>query len=44
MHSVSDGLYKEMAAISKEKNIPITMHCAEVKVIGDRLDLKRDSG
>lgn len=37
MHSVSDGLYKEMAAISKEKNIPITMHCAEVKVIGERL-------
>ncbi|KAF8850851.1 atrazine chlorohydrolase/guanine deaminase [Acephala macrosclerotiorum] len=28
---VSDGLYKEMTAISKEKNIPITMHCAEVK-------------
>lgn len=29
--SVSESLYKEMAALSKEKNIPITMHCAEVK-------------
>ncbi|KAL5326500.1 hypothetical protein ACEPPN_004186 [Leptodophora sp. 'Broadleaf-Isolate-01'] len=28
---VSDGLYEEMTAIAKEKNIPITMHCAEVK-------------
>lgn len=28
---VSEALYKEMAAISREKNIPITMHCAEVK-------------
>ncbi|KAH7062625.1 atrazine chlorohydrolase/guanine deaminase [Macrophomina phaseolina] len=27
---VSDGLYREMATLSKEKNIPITMHCAEV--------------
>lgn len=27
---VSDGLYREMAALSKEKDIPITMHCAEV--------------
>lgn len=26
---VSEGLYKEMTAISKEKGIPITMHCAE---------------
>jgi cytosine/adenosine deaminase-related metal-dependent hydrolase len=26
---VSEGLYEEMTAISKEKNIPITMHCAE---------------
>lgn len=33
--SVSDGLYKEMTAISKEKNIPITMHCAEVKADRD---------
>ena len=30
-HRVSDGLYKEMTAISREKSIPITMHCAEVK-------------
>ena len=29
--SVSDALYKEMTTISKEKSIPITMHCAEVK-------------
>ncbi|MCJ1473587.1 hypothetical protein MMC13_002238 [Lambiella insularis] len=28
---VSDALYKEMSAISREKGIPITMHCAEVK-------------
>ncbi|KAL4765325.1 amidohydrolase [Aspergillus foveolatus] len=28
---VSDELYREMTAISREKNIPITMHCAEVK-------------
>ncbi|KAF4624315.1 hypothetical protein G7Y89_g13858 [Cudoniella acicularis] len=28
---VSDALYKEMTGLSKEKNIPITMHCAEVK-------------
>ncbi|KAL3481411.1 hypothetical protein BJX99DRAFT_218969 [Aspergillus californicus] len=28
---VSDNLYREMTTISKEKNIPITMHCAEVK-------------
>ena len=28
---VSDNLYKEMTAISREKNIPITMHCAEVR-------------
>lgn len=27
---VSDALYKEMTGISKEKGIPITMHCAEV--------------
>ncbi|KAF2770129.1 atrazine chlorohydrolase/guanine deaminase [Teratosphaeria nubilosa] len=26
---VSEALYKEMAAISREKKIPITMHCAE---------------
>lgn len=26
---VSEALYKEMAAISHSKNIPITMHCAE---------------
>ena len=26
---VSEGLYKEMTTISREKNIPITMHCAE---------------
>jgi cytosine/adenosine deaminase-related metal-dependent hydrolase len=31
LHSVSIALYKEMTSISKEKNIPITMHCAEVK-------------
>lgn len=29
--SVSDNLYKEMTALSRSKNIPITMHCAEVK-------------
>ncbi|KAL5337187.1 hypothetical protein BJX70DRAFT_389398 [Aspergillus crustosus] len=28
---VSDALYREMTALSREKNIPITMHCAEVK-------------
>jgi cytosine/adenosine deaminase-related metal-dependent hydrolase len=28
---VSNELYKEMTAISKEKSIPITMHCAEVR-------------
>ena len=28
---MSNDLYKEMSAISKEKGIPITMHCAEVK-------------
>jgi cytosine/adenosine deaminase-related metal-dependent hydrolase len=28
---VSEGLYKEMTSISREKSIPITMHCAEVK-------------
>ncbi|KAF3935896.1 Imidazolonepropionase [Dactylellina cionopaga] len=28
---VSDDLLKEMSLISKFKNIPITMHCAEVK-------------
>ncbi|KAF2166979.1 hypothetical protein M409DRAFT_66479 [Zasmidium cellare ATCC 36951] len=26
---VSEGLYKEMTSISREQNIPITMHCAE---------------
>lgn len=33
--SVSTDLYKEMTSISKEKNIPITMHCAEVKADRD---------
>lgn len=28
-YRVSEGLFKEMASISKAKNIPITMHCAE---------------
>ncbi|KAL2868989.1 amidohydrolase [Aspergillus lucknowensis] len=28
---VSDNLYREMTQISRERNIPITMHCAEVK-------------
>jgi cytosine/adenosine deaminase-related metal-dependent hydrolase len=28
---VSSALYKEMTGLSKENNIPITMHCAEVK-------------
>jgi cytosine/adenosine deaminase-related metal-dependent hydrolase len=28
---VSDELYREMTTISKTRNIPITMHCAEVK-------------
>jgi len=32
---VSSELYKEMTALSKEKNIPITMHCAEVKADRD---------
>ncbi|OGE55869.1 hypothetical protein PENARI_c003G00296 [Penicillium arizonense] len=32
---VSDALYKEMTTISKEKGIPITMHCAEVKADRD---------
>ncbi|KAK4992819.1 hypothetical protein LTR66_006181 [Elasticomyces elasticus] len=27
---VSDELYREMSAISREKGIPVTMHCAEV--------------
>jgi cytosine/adenosine deaminase-related metal-dependent hydrolase len=35
LNSVSDALYKEMTAISKEKGIPITMHCAEVKADRD---------
>lgn len=26
---VSEGLYREMTALSREKGIPITMHCAE---------------
>ncbi|KAF2720798.1 hypothetical protein K431DRAFT_285487 [Polychaeton citri CBS 116435] len=26
---VSEGLYREMASVSREKGIPITMHCAE---------------
>lgn len=29
--SVSDELYKEMTQVSKERGIPITMHCAEVR-------------
>ncbi|KAI9746645.1 MAG: hypothetical protein M1818_000359 [Claussenomyces sp. TS43310] len=28
---VTNELYKEMTGLSKEKNIPITMHCAEVR-------------
>lgn len=32
---VSDALYKEMAAHSRDKSIPITMHCAEVKADRD---------
>ncbi|KAL4951361.1 hypothetical protein BDW69DRAFT_170247 [Aspergillus filifer] len=32
---VSDNLYREMTAISRERNIPITMHCAEVKADRD---------
>ncbi|KAJ5118237.1 hypothetical protein N7448_009952 [Penicillium atrosanguineum] len=32
---VSDALYKEMTALSKEKGIPVTMHCAEVKADRD---------
>ncbi|KAL4966593.1 amidohydrolase [Aspergillus stella-maris] len=32
---VSDNLYREMTAISRKKNIPITMHCAEVKADRD---------
>lgn len=36
--SVSNDLYKEMTALSKERNIPITMHCAEVKADRDFFD------
>ncbi|KAJ5652921.1 hypothetical protein N7507_010347 [Penicillium longicatenatum] len=32
---VSDALYKEMTSISRERGIPITMHCAEVKADRD---------
>ncbi|KAL4888852.1 hypothetical protein BDV59DRAFT_196087 [Aspergillus ambiguus] len=32
---VSDGLYREMTALSREKGIPITMHCAEVRADRD---------
>ncbi|KAJ5600757.1 hypothetical protein N7450_001824 [Penicillium hetheringtonii] len=32
---VSDTLYKEMTALSREKGIPVTMHCAEVKADRD---------
>ncbi|OJJ50728.1 hypothetical protein ASPZODRAFT_55226 [Penicilliopsis zonata CBS 506.65] len=32
---VSDGLYKEMTALSRSKGIPITMHCAEVRADRD---------
>ncbi|KKK12686.1 putative guanine deaminase [Aspergillus rambellii] len=32
---VSDALYQEMTRISREKGIPITMHCAEVKADRD---------
>ncbi|CAG8935582.1 unnamed protein product [Penicillium salamii] len=32
---VSDALYREMTSISKEKGIPVTMHCAEVKADRD---------
>lgn len=35
---MSDALYKEMTGISKEKGIPITMHCAEVKADRDFFD------
>ncbi|PWY75382.1 hypothetical protein BO70DRAFT_340377 [Aspergillus heteromorphus CBS 117.55] len=28
---VSDALYREMTALSRQHNIPITMHCAEVR-------------
>lgn len=31
-------LYKEMTTISREKNIPITMHCAEVRADRDFFD------
>lgn len=34
-HRVSDALYKEMTTLSRTKNIPITMHCAEVKADRD---------
>lgn len=39
--SVSAVLYKEMTAISREKGIPVTMHCAEVKAVRDFLGLWR---
>ncbi|KAJ6153574.1 hypothetical protein N7470_006533 [Penicillium chermesinum] len=32
---VSDALYKEMTSVSREKGIPVTMHCAEVKADRD---------
>jgi cytosine/adenosine deaminase-related metal-dependent hydrolase len=38
LSSVSDNLYKEMTSISREKNIPITMHCAEVRADRDFFD------
>lgn len=32
---MSDNLYKEMTAIARERGIPVTMHCAEVKADRD---------
>ncbi|KAE8378652.1 hypothetical protein BDV26DRAFT_261293 [Aspergillus bertholletiae] len=32
---VSDTLYREMTSLSREKGIPITMHCAEVRADRD---------
>lgn len=32
---VSNELYKEMTALSRERSIPITMHCAEIKADRD---------
>jgi cytosine/adenosine deaminase-related metal-dependent hydrolase len=39
--SVSDELFKEMSQLSKDRGIPITMHCAEVKADREFFDSVR---